>query len=253
MKVNFGGFVPLSTVDWRGRAVCTVFLRGCSVRCHYCHNAAIQTGEDRREIEDVIALIRSTRMVVSGVVFSGGEPTMQKEALVALAEESRAMGLLVGLHTNGVYPGTLQALLSRRLVDRISLDIKARWEHYPNLLKVKPEITDRVRESLALCRDAHRDGLLPEFEVVTTLFRGKEDDLPFIARAAEGVDFVIQQGVEGSIPPLTFDEIRQAADRLNRRVKIRTREDGEVVYDKNRIIIAESIILSDITQARRKA
>ncbi len=35
MLVNFGGFVPLSTVDWHGRAVCTVFFRGCSARCFY--------------------------------------------------------------------------------------------------------------------------------------------------------------------------------------------------------------------------
>ncbi|HET6580251.1 MAG TPA: ribonucleoside-triphosphate reductase activating protein, partial [Methanoregula sp.] len=31
--MNFGGFIPLSTIDWRGRAVCTVFFRGCPIRC----------------------------------------------------------------------------------------------------------------------------------------------------------------------------------------------------------------------------
>ncbi|PKG32815.1 MAG: ribonucleoside-triphosphate reductase activating protein, partial [Methanoregula sp.] len=32
MRVNFGGFVPISTTDWRGHAVCTIFLRGCPLR-----------------------------------------------------------------------------------------------------------------------------------------------------------------------------------------------------------------------------
>ncbi|NYT05218.1 MAG: anaerobic ribonucleoside-triphosphate reductase activating protein [Methanomicrobiales archaeon] len=251
MQVNFGGFVPLSTVDWPGRAVCTVFLRGCPVRCHYCHNRDLQAGDDRRDTEEIIRLIGSTRMVVSGVVFSGGEPTMQKDALVALAEASKKMGLFVGLHTNGVYPETLRELIGKQIVDRIALDIKATWEQYPNLLKVRPETTGRIRESLALCREAYADGRLPGFEVVTTIFRGRENDVPVIAREAEGVDFVLQQGVEGMIPPLSFDEIKRIADRLNRPVKIRTREDGEVVYDKNRIIIAESIVLTDIMQARR--
>ena len=249
--MNFGGFVPLSTVDWPGRAVCTVFLRGCPVRCHYCHNRALQTGKDLRSIDEVTSLIRSSRLLVSGVVFSGGEPTMQKDALYALAKEARGMGLKVGVQTNGVYPETLELLIGEGVVDKISLDIKARWEHYHNLLKVRPEVTAKVKRSLALCREAYLDGRLEEFEVVNTLFRGREDDVRYIAKEAEGVDFVIQQGVEGDIPPLSFDELKRIADKIGRKVRIRTREDGEVVYEKNRIIIAESIVLTDIMQARR--
>jgi pyruvate formate lyase activating enzyme len=251
LKVNFGGFVPLSTVDWPGRAVCTVFFRGCPVRCHYCHNASIQTGEDLRTVDEVADLIRSSRLVVSGVIFSGGEATMQKQPLLELARASKGMGLAVGVQTNGVFPATLRALIEEGLVDRIALDIKARWEHYHNLLKVKPEVVDRVRESLALCKEAFAKGVLPEFEVVTTIFPGKEDDVQYIAREAEGVDFVLQQGVEGSIPPLTFEQLKQIADKIGRSVKIRTREDGEVCYENNRIIIADSIVLTDIMQARR--
>jgi pyruvate formate lyase activating enzyme len=251
LKVNFGGFVPLSTVDWRGRAVCTVFLRGCPVRCHYCHNKAIQGGEDFRDSDEIIDMIRSSRLVVSGVIFSGGEPTMQKDALLELASNTKDMGLVVGVQTNGVFPGTLRALIDLQLVDKVSLDIKARWEHYHNLLKVKPEVTEKVKESLAICRKAYFNGIIHEFEVVNTLFRGREDDIQYIAKEAEGVDFVLQQGVEGSIPPLTFDEMKTIADKLRRPVKIRTREDGEVFYENNRIIIADSIILTDIMQARR--
>jgi pyruvate formate lyase activating enzyme len=252
LKVNFGGFVPLSTVDWRGRSVCTVFLRGCPVRCHYCHNKEIQTGNDLRDIEEIADLIHSSRMLVSGVIFSGGEPTMQREALLRLAGEAKRMGLKVGVQTNGVYPETIRALIDAVLVDKVSLDIKARWEHYHNLLRVGTEVTEKVKESLAICREAYLGGRLAEFEVVNTLFPGREDDVQYIAREAEGVDFVLQQGVEGSIPPLTFDDMKKVADKIRRRVKIRTREDGEVEYENNRITIAESIVLTDIMQARRR-
>jgi pyruvate formate lyase activating enzyme len=232
MKVNFGGFVPLSTVDWRGRAVCTVFFRGCPVRCPYCHNAGILAGEDFRPVEEIAGMIRSSLMLISGVIFSGGEPTMQKDALVRLAGDAKKMGLLVGVQTNGVYPGTLESLISGNLVDRVALDIKARWERYNNLLNVP--CVEKVRESLSICKKNYKSGNLPEFEVVVTLFRGYEDEVPFIAREAGDVPIVLQQGVQGAIPPLTEEEMKNVADRLPGLVRIRTREGGEIAYEGNR-------------------
>jgi pyruvate formate lyase activating enzyme len=231
MKVNFGGFVPLSTVDWRGRAVCTVFFRGCPVRCTYCHNAGILAGEDFRPVEEIAGMIRSSLMLISGVIFSGGEPTMQKDALIRLAGDAKKMGLLVGVQTNGVYPGTLESLISGDLVDKVALDIKARWERYDNLLKVP--CVEKVRESLSLCKKNYKSGNLPEFEVVVTLFRGYEDEVTFIAGEAGEVPIVLQQGVQGAIVPLTEEEMKRIADRLPGPVRIRTREGGEIAYEGN--------------------
>ena len=232
MDVNFGGFVPISTVDWRGKAVCTVFLRGCPVRCTYCHNASILSGKDMRPVEEVIEMIRSSRLLISGVVFSGGEPTMQGEALIALAGAVKKMGLPVGVQTNGVYPDTLEKLIDQNLVDRIALDIKARWQRYDNLMKVP--CVGKVQHSLAICRAARKSGKLREFEVVVTLFRGYEDEVPYIAQECTGVDLVIQQGVQGDIPPLSCSELKKIADPLNRIVRIRTREGGEISYEGSR-------------------
>ena len=50
-------------------------------------------------------MIRGSLFAISGVVFSGGEPTLQKEALLSLARIAKGMGLAVGVQTNGVYPG----------------------------------------------------------------------------------------------------------------------------------------------------
>ena len=232
IQVNFGGFIPLSTVDWRGRSVCTVFLRGCPVRCNYCQNAAILSGTDLRAINDVIGMIRGSRLLVSGVIFSGGEPTMQKDALAALAKASKEMGLLVGVQTNGIYPETLDILIRDRLVDRVALDIKARWARYNNLLG--GNYVKGVRRSLALCKDAKESGTLQEFEVVITLFRGYEDEVPYIAADAGDVDIVLQQGVTGEIRPLSEEELKTIADGLERAVRIRTREGGELLYESDR-------------------
>ncbi|MDD1679550.1 MAG: anaerobic ribonucleoside-triphosphate reductase activating protein [Methanomicrobiales archaeon] len=232
MQVNFGGFIPLGTVDWYGIATCTVFLRGCPVRCAYCHNRDLQEGEDWRDVNEVLEMIRSSRMLVSGVVFSGGEPAMQKDPLVYLATKSREMELRVGVQTNGVFPETLQELIARRVVDRIALDVKARWERYDNLFKKK--FSRQVQESLSLCSSAYQQRTLQEFEVVITLFRGYEDEVKYIASELPDGILVLQQGMVGSIPPLQDEELRSIADGLGMKVKIRTRVEGEVVYDGGR-------------------
>ncbi len=232
LQVNFGGFVPVSTVDWPGRAVCTVFLRGCPARCAYCHNAPLLGGTDLRELGEVADMIAGSVLVVSAVVFTGGEPTMQGEALDALAREGRRLGLEVGIHTNGAYPDVLARLIGEGIVDHVALDLKARWERYPNLLGA--DLMDRVRESLALLRAAHADGRLPGFEVVVTLFRGFEDEFAGIAREAGDAPLVLQQGVTGAVAPLSFEELAAVAERAGRSCRIRTRENGELEYETDR-------------------
>ena len=185
-----------------------------------------------KEIDDIIAMMKESLLAVSGAVFSGGEPTMQKEPLLMLARAAKKMGLAVGIHTNGINPDTLQALIDAGLVDHIALDIKARWARYNNLLK--GNYVENVQKSLALCRQAHKGGHLPEFEVVITLFRGYDDEVSIIAQEAGDVDIVLQQGVTGTVRPLTEAEMKKIADTLSRAVRIRTREGGEIVYESDR-------------------
>ena len=230
--MNFGGFIPLSTVDWRGRSVCTVFFRGCPVRCPYCQNSSILSGKDERDIAEITDMIRGSLLAISGVVFSGGEPTMQKDALVALAKAAKGMGLAVGVQTNGVFPDTLDTLIREHLVDRIALDIKARWARYNNLLK--GNYVKDVQKSLALCREAHDSGRLPEFEVVITLFRGYDDEVAIIAGEVGRTDLVLQQGVAEKVSPFSEEEMKKIADTLARSVRVRTREGGEIVYEGDR-------------------
>lgn len=264
IRVNFGGFIPLSTVDWRGRSVCTVFLRGCPIQCSYCQNEAIQTGEDYRTADEIMEMIRGSQKFISGVVFSGGEPTLQKDALVELAGRVKKMDLAVGIHTNGFFPETIKALIGNRIVDKIALDYKTRWEGFSKRWEgyssiQKSSYQTNVRRSIELCRQAFNDKVLPEFEIVVTVFPGNEQDVRNISDETWGVPFVLQQGEHkvGSLypaatqitngrymdrkstlqethPPLTCDELRELADGLGRQVRIRTRMLGEMEYEGNR-------------------
>jgi len=257
----------LSTIDWPGRAVCTVFFRGCPLRCSYCHNAAIQTGSDFRDCEEVIEAIRDARMLISGIIFSGGEPTMQPEPLLALARAGKEMGLCVGIQTNGYFPDTLKRLIDEGVVDRIALDYKTRWEGFSKRWegyaeKCTDDYAVQVNRSLEICDRAYQSGKLSEFEVVLTIFWGNEKEileivprLPrgtlvlqqgvrkrfwqdwILSREVNGKPFLTDEEVTGERPPLTIEELEKIAEKigkLGRKIKIRTHEGGEVEYEGNR-------------------
>lgn len=129
MSIRVGGFTPLSTTDWPGMLAAVVFCQGCPWRCGYCHNPDLipPRGEHEMPWEGVTAFLRRRRGLLDGVVFSGGEPTLQKDLWIAM-REVRALGFKVGLHTGGMYPVRFAAVLP--LVDWVGLDIKAPFEDY---------------------------------------------------------------------------------------------------------------------------
>lgn len=110
--IQVAGLVPLSTVDWPGALAAVVFLQGCPWRCVFCHNEGILDPQAPGQVawDAVTDLLERRAGLLDGVVFSGGEPTMQP-ALVAAAREVRARGFKVGLHTGGAYPARLRALV----------------------------------------------------------------------------------------------------------------------------------------------
>jgi len=59
MQINFGGIIPLSTVDWPGKAAMVVFLRGCPLRCPHCHNSSLQSGQCLMSYHDIASRIVS--------------------------------------------------------------------------------------------------------------------------------------------------------------------------------------------------
>lgn len=175
--------------------------------------------------------IQSSSLLISGVVFSGGEATMQPAALKYLAEESKKAGLTTGLHTNGVFPEVLAELLAKRLIDHIALDIKAEWNLYTVRGKERA-VGKQVKESLILCTEAYHAGALPGFEVVITLFPGYGEEISTIAQdVADDIDLVLQQGVFTGIRPLDLEDMKKIADSLGRKVRIRTRSEGEITYE----------------------
>ncbi len=88
----------------------------------------------------VYAQLKTRRGLLEGVVFSGGEPSLQPGLADGLAQ-CRALGLQTKLDTNGTCPETLGTLLNAGLLDYVAMGIKAPWVDYQRLAGVAADVT----------------------------------------------------------------------------------------------------------------
>lgn len=123
--MKIGGFQKLSLIDYPGKTCAVIFTQGCNFRCVYCHNPELIYPELFSEpilFEEIYEFLKERRGLLDGVVFSGGEPTLQED-LVERINDICSLGYSVKLDTNGSKPDVLSEAL--RCLDYVAMDIKA--------------------------------------------------------------------------------------------------------------------------------
>jgi pyruvate formate lyase activating enzyme len=145
-RLRVGGLQRWTSIDFPGRLAAVVFCQGCPWRCSYCQNPELldAMGAPQLAWEEVMRFLRGRQGLLDGVVFSGGEPTLQA-ALPAAIREVRSLGFEVALHTSGMYPERLGEVLP--LLDWVGLDIKAPWDRLDALTAARGS-APRVLDSL---------------------------------------------------------------------------------------------------------
>lgn len=103
--------------------------QGC-IRCMACSEAcpggAMEAVSKTMELEDVVNEVLSDRVFYrrrGGLTISGGEPTLQREGLLALLDAVKAEGIHTCLETCGYFPESLVPALAQR-VDLFLFDVK---------------------------------------------------------------------------------------------------------------------------------
>ena len=136
IELQAGGFTPMTTIDYPGELSAVIFCQGCPWQCRYCHNEQLIPRQGKTHIswQHIIEFLRQRRGLLDAVVFSGGEPTLQK-ALPAAISEIKSLDYKIGLHTAGPYPERLKEILP--YLDWVGLDIKAMEENYAKVTGVK--------------------------------------------------------------------------------------------------------------------
>lgn len=198
--LQIAGLTPMSSVDWPGKLVATLFLQGCPWACPYCQNYAILDPRVPGQVpwSRVRDLLARRHGLLDGAVFSGGEATRQA-ALAPAIREVRAAGYQVGLHTCGAFPRRLAALLDAGLLDWVGLDAKATPAHYEQVAG-RPGSGRKAWRALDLLL-AHPS---VAHEVRITVYPDGPDDAYEVASAclARGVRaFALQQARGLGAPP----------------------------------------------------
>ncbi len=123
--LKIAGWQKQSLIDYPGKVAAVIFLAGCNMCCHYCHNHQIlRPSQNCLPFDTILDTLRQRRDWLDAVVVSGGEPTVYP-ALMPLLQALRGLGLLVKLDTNGTRPDVVREVVTAGLVDYVALDIKA--------------------------------------------------------------------------------------------------------------------------------
>lgn len=180
----FGGFTPLTLIDYPGKTAAMVYTIGCNFRCPYCHNPELvdETVEKTFSEDFVLGFLKERVGLLEGLVITGGEPTMHGEDLLSFMEKVKALGFLVKLDTNGTNPAFVKEALVRGVVDYVAMDIKSPLASY-HKTAMRPVNTDAVRESITFLMS----GSLP-YEFRTTVIKAliTPDEIEEIAKEIQG-------------------------------------------------------------------
>lgn len=126
------GLQKLTLLDYPGVVACTVFCCGCNLRCPFCHNASLVTGNENGlelDFASLLEFLEKRRNTLDGVCFTGGEILLHPDAVDAIAA-AKALGYKVKVDTNGTFPEVLKELVSSGNVDYVAMDIKNSPEKY---------------------------------------------------------------------------------------------------------------------------
>lgn len=101
--LRIAGIQQDSIVDGPGIRY-VIFTQGCPHHCPGCHNPQTHDPEGGKEadVQEILAQIAGNPLA-SGVTFSGGEPFLQAEALVPVAEEVKKLGKHLMIYTGYLY------------------------------------------------------------------------------------------------------------------------------------------------------
>jgi pyruvate formate lyase activating enzyme len=188
--MKIGGFQKTSLLDYPDRISAIVWTVDCNFKCPFCYNTNLVDGNVELFNEDeVLSFLKKRKGLLEALSISGGEPFLQKDIL-DFTSKVKKLGYLVKIDTNGTFPERLKELIDKKLVDYVSMDIKAPKNKYSKLAGIKANLK-KIEQSIEIIKNN-----APDYEFRTTFVPDllKKEDIIEIAKWLEGSKrFYLQQ------------------------------------------------------------
>ncbi len=161
--------------------------KACNLRCLHCHVSAREPMPNELTLTEAMqAIDEMADLGTRAIIFSGGEPLMRKDFVLALAEYCGDAGIIPAVLTNGVL---LDSKVAWELKDAgvlaVGLPIDSIDRETHDHLRNVPGSFDKAVKAIATCLDV-------DLEVVVTTMALKStfDEIP------KRIDFVADLGVD---------------------------------------------------------
>jgi len=171
-----GAITNLSLVDYPSLPAMVIFMKGCNLKCTYCHNMALARMPqvvESIEMRRVIHRMRKSKDLIDAVVITGGEPLHGEppcssfNEIQTIALEAHKLGLMVKLDTNGTYADRLSYVITRLHIDYVAMDIKTYPQAGQNRKGYEAKHWKQIISSLDVMEN-YRTSLDFQYEIRTT-------------------------------------------------------------------------------------
>ncbi|MFP4403480.1 MAG: radical SAM protein [Candidatus Woesearchaeota archaeon] len=114
-------------INYDDKEVTQINFSGCNFNCPWCYTPDLlfRKEEFLVDLKDIKQSILQLTSYTKCVIFSGGEPTLQRAALIELSLFCKENNIEVILHTNGSKPECIEYLLKNDLITNFILDFKS--------------------------------------------------------------------------------------------------------------------------------
>jgi pyruvate formate lyase activating enzyme len=200
--MKIGGIQKISLLDYPEKISAIVWTVGCNFYCPFCYN--INLVFEKTDLileEEILKFLEKRKGVLEGLVISGGEPLLQKD-IFDFCRKVKKIGYKIKIDTNGTKPKELQKLIDEKLVDYISMDVKAPKNKYATLTGEKV-ILKNIEKSIGLIKNSNI-----EYEFKTTFVPKllSKDDIIEIGKWLKGSKRYYLQQFKNDVPVIS-DEI----------------------------------------------
>jgi len=228
--MQIAGIQKTTLVDYPGKVAATIFTRGCSFRCGFCHNPELVIPEQFNPLiseEEILTFLNNRIGKLEAVCITGGEPMIQSD-IAEFIRKIKEMGFLVKLDTNGSRPTGLKPLILSGNIDYIAMDIKSSLEKYSMTTgchsREGGNLISDIKKSINLIMNS---GIDYEFRTTVCHPLHEVEDFEEIGKLIQGAKrYYIQNFVESKqidekikYEEFTDEELEKSKDIIGKHVK----------------------------------